>query len=953
MAAENRQDVAGKGNAFSGSGDVYQYNIKNIFPPGTPSPQPCSESGIFFGVPDLPPNYLPRQEYLEEFRAALQQESIGLTGAAHVGVQGMGGLGKSVLAIALARDEEVQAAFPHGIFWLTFGQEVKNDDLLAWQNTLLKLLGQQEPEESLDLGRHRLNETLHGKSCLFIIDDIWDSRHLKCFDLSGTDCRFLLTSRKADVQERLGIEGKPIELLSEEQALAMLARYSAHAVDDLPKEAAEIVKECGYLPLAVAAIGSMVKKNPARRWQLALRKLQEARLDKIAFKFDYQYENLFRALQVSVKALPEATQQYYATLAVFPEDANIPESVVTMYWEHCAFSDDYPEDVIDALVDASLLTRNQDGSLRLHDLLRDYLIGQTEDVASLHRQLLEAYKVAYPGGWHTIPYVEHFYFYRYWHVHVQVAGEVDLLNIIADNLIQKQPLLSPIALRKCLEFADYQLADIAPHLLKTSKNSHVIVAGLNILGNKAKEDARRFLQEGLYSLVIIASLKILGDEAKEDAKRLIKEHDNPLLIAACFGIVGAEAKEDARRLLKENEHPHVLAACLKILGKEVQEDAKYLLKKSDNSALLCVCLNILGDEAKEDARRLLKKNEHPHVLAACLNILDNEAKEEARALLNKNQHPEVVATCLRTLGDESKEDARYFLKGSKEPKIISACLQVLGNEANKTAWKLLKESQDDAILSSCLQILGKRAKKAAQHLLKTKKDRQVIIDCLHILEEDAKEDAKILLKESVDPNVQVACLKAIGKEAKDDAKHLLKETRNPELKVTCLLLLEDEAKEEAKELLSNTENPSIITACLTVLNGDAGDDAKRLLQTHSNPIVISACLRVLGDEAKKDARCFLKESQNPYILRECMHILGNEAKKDARRLLKSSENEHIMVACIENLGKEAKAEAEQLIKKSNNRFIRKECRELICSWETSIGSRFPELARLKKNLANK
>ncbi|MCI5122099.1 MAG: hypothetical protein D3908_13090 [Candidatus Electrothrix sp. AUS4] len=51
---------------------------------------------IIFGVPNLPPNYLPRPEYLEEFRAALQQESIGLTGAAHVGVQGMGGLGKSV-----------------------------------------------------------------------------------------------------------------------------------------------------------------------------------------------------------------------------------------------------------------------------------------------------------------------------------------------------------------------------------------------------------------------------------------------------------------------------------------------------------------------------------------------------------------------------------------------------------------------------------------------------------------------------------------------------------------------------------------------------------------------------------------------------------------------------------------------------------------------------------------
>lgn len=411
--------VAHSGGVGAGQGGVAiggnLYGDLHLHGSSASPPKPRSESGIFFGVPELPPNYLPRKEYLEEFRTALQQNSIGLTGAAHVGVQGMGGLGKSVLAIALARDEDVQAAFPGGIFWFTFGQEVKDDDLLAWQNTILKLLGQQEPEESIDFSRHRLNAALRDKCCLFIIDDIWDSRHLKCFDLSGTDCRFLLTSRKADVLERLGIEGKPIELLSEEQALAMLARYSAYDPDELPEEAVEIVKECGYLPLAVAAIGSMVKRKPANRWKLALHKLQEAKLDKIAFKFDYQYENLFRALQVSVEALPAVTQKYYATLAVFPEDAKIPESAVTMYWEHCRLSDDEPLDVIDALVDASLLSRDEYDALQLHDLLRDYLIKQTKDIAGLHKQLLDAYQAAYPGGWHTIPYESPCYFYNHWH----------------------------------------------------------------------------------------------------------------------------------------------------------------------------------------------------------------------------------------------------------------------------------------------------------------------------------------------------------------------------------------------------------------------------------------------------------------------------------------------------------------------------------------------------------
>lgn len=62
--------------------------------------------------------------------------------------------------------------------------------------------------------------------------------------------------------DRLGMERKRIDLLSEEQALVMLAQYARCILADLPKEAAEIVKECGYLPLAVAAIGSMVRGNP-------------------------------------------------------------------------------------------------------------------------------------------------------------------------------------------------------------------------------------------------------------------------------------------------------------------------------------------------------------------------------------------------------------------------------------------------------------------------------------------------------------------------------------------------------------------------------------------------------------------------------------------------------------------------------------------------------------------
>ena len=40
-----------------------------------------------------------------------------------IGLQGMGGIGKSVLAAALANDEQVLEAFPDSVIWIALGQQ--------------------------------------------------------------------------------------------------------------------------------------------------------------------------------------------------------------------------------------------------------------------------------------------------------------------------------------------------------------------------------------------------------------------------------------------------------------------------------------------------------------------------------------------------------------------------------------------------------------------------------------------------------------------------------------------------------------------------------------------------------------------------------------------------------------------------------------------------------------
>ena len=69
-----------------------------------------------------------------------------------------------------------------------------------------------------------------------------------------------------------------LDLLSRDEALKLLADWAGMLPDSMPLDASDIVDECGYLPLAVAMIGAMLKGKPLDRWENALKKFRSADL---------------------------------------------------------------------------------------------------------------------------------------------------------------------------------------------------------------------------------------------------------------------------------------------------------------------------------------------------------------------------------------------------------------------------------------------------------------------------------------------------------------------------------------------------------------------------------------------------------------------------------------------------------------------------------------------------
>jgi len=381
-----------------------------------------------FHVPNPPSHLLERSTDLGVLKNLLLSSSslpLGVTGStSKVGLHGMGGIGKSVLAGMLARDEEVQAAFPDGVFWIPLGQE---PILTLKQLNFAQMLGDGSLTfQDVQQGKIHLSQLLDNRQCLLILDDVWQVEHIAAFDVLSEQSKLLFTSRDSRIVKALSAIEYQVNLLSNDEALELLATCSGQAKEALPVEAHEVMQECGNLPLALSMIGAIANAR-THRWDNLLHKLQNADLDKIRHQFpDYPYPDLLKTIQVSVDALEPEVKTRYLDFAVFPEDVTIPEVTLQMFWSSEGLNEHDTQNVIDMLVERSLAQRDENGSLSLHDLLSDYVRKQVCDLSALHGRLLDAYAIKCTQGWHTYSEKDD-YFFKYLAYHLKSAGRMEEL----------------------------------------------------------------------------------------------------------------------------------------------------------------------------------------------------------------------------------------------------------------------------------------------------------------------------------------------------------------------------------------------------------------------------------------------------------------------------------------------------------------------------------------------
>jgi len=197
----------------------------------------------------------PRRLFLG--RDELLQDTIGRLnsgGSVALSAEGLPGVGKTALAIAVAHAPEVRERF-EGVLWAGLGREPDVMGILAgWAEALGRDVSRLGTEAER---AQAVTDAIGQRRMLLVIDDAWDldaAWRLRC---GGAKCCHLLTTRDKAIarQFALGTGVTAVPVLEPERAYVLLAALAPGACAADPERARGLAEAVGGLPLALELLG--------------------------------------------------------------------------------------------------------------------------------------------------------------------------------------------------------------------------------------------------------------------------------------------------------------------------------------------------------------------------------------------------------------------------------------------------------------------------------------------------------------------------------------------------------------------------------------------------------------------------------------------------------------------------------------------------------------------------
>jgi tetratricopeptide (TPR) repeat protein len=297
-------------------------------------------------------------------------------GAFITGLRGMGGIGKTALALVVA--EQIAPRYPDAALYLDLGGA--SDAPLSPRDLQAQVIRAFDREARIPDADTELADlyraTLSGKAGLLVLDDARHPGQVRPV-LPPAGWAVLVTSRQHFSLP--GLDPINLDALHLEDARRLLQTIAPRLTD---AEADQIARLCGRLPLALRLAGGALQSRPGLSPDAYIRRLgrEAGRIELLddESRLDPTSPSIQATLAISYGFLTPDLRDSWRSLAVFPASFDVQAAAAV--WDLATRIDpsntdhqaalDRASDTLDHLVRYSALETDQPGRYRLHDLAR-------------------------------------------------------------------------------------------------------------------------------------------------------------------------------------------------------------------------------------------------------------------------------------------------------------------------------------------------------------------------------------------------------------------------------------------------------------------------------------------------------------------------------------------------------------------------------------------------------
>ncbi|MFF2895488.1 BTAD domain-containing putative transcriptional regulator [Streptomyces sp. NPDC057966] len=339
--------------------------------PSAPQPESAVVPVRPAQLPATVPDFTGRAAYVEELGEALASANgqVMVVSA----LSGIAGVGKTTLAVHVAH--RARREFPDGQLYVDLqGLPATRTEPETVLGSFLRALGTPESAipDSLEDRAALYRSVLDGRRVLVLLDNAYDAAQVRPL-LPGTEgCAALITAR-GHLGDLAGARLVDVGVLSPEEALELFTRIVGHErVAGERAAALDVVAACGFLPLAIRIAASRLAVR--RTWTVSVlaakladerRRLDELQAGDLAVKATFELAH---------GQLEPAQARAFRLLGLADgPDISLPAAAAVL-----GLPQEDTEELLESLVDTSLVESPAPGRYRYHDLLRLYARARAE-----------------------------------------------------------------------------------------------------------------------------------------------------------------------------------------------------------------------------------------------------------------------------------------------------------------------------------------------------------------------------------------------------------------------------------------------------------------------------------------------------------------------------------------------------------------------------------------------